>query len=124
MNFLQRHRERLFPGVPILVSALDRRRLRDVSLGANATAVSVLLMEKMQVESLAELVRLTREGGHSEGKSVNCYRSTVAVTSVNHCPSDHCPPRPRIGADSNVMRDGRVKIQAGNQIGEVVIDRY
>ena len=43
MNFLQRHRERLFPGVPILVSALDRRHLRDVSLGANATAVSVRL---------------------------------------------------------------------------------
>lgn len=40
MNFLLRHRERLFPGVPLLVSAVDERRLRDVSLGANATAVN------------------------------------------------------------------------------------
>jgi len=60
MNFLQRHREPLFPGVPILVSALDRRRLRDVSLGANATAVSVTLDLPGIVENILHVLPRTK----------------------------------------------------------------
>jgi len=59
MNFLQRHRERLFPGVPILFSALDRRHLRDVSLGANATAVSVSLDLPGIVENILHVLPRT-----------------------------------------------------------------
>jgi ABC-type uncharacterized transport system substrate-binding protein len=60
MNFLQRHRERLFPGVPILFSALDRRHLRNVSLGANATAVSVNLDLPGIVENILHVLPHTK----------------------------------------------------------------
>lgn len=43
MNFLLRQRDSLFPGVPLLVGTVDKRRLSGVSLGANATAVGVEL---------------------------------------------------------------------------------
>ena len=43
MNFLLRHRDKLFSGVPLLVGTVDRRRLSGVNLGANATAVGVSL---------------------------------------------------------------------------------
>jgi signal transduction histidine kinase len=43
VNFLTRHRRRLFPDVPILFSALDQRHFKNVRFGANATAVTVRL---------------------------------------------------------------------------------
>jgi hypothetical protein len=60
MNFLQRHRKRLFPGVPILFSALDRRHLGGVSLGANATAVSVSLDLSGIVENILQVLPRTK----------------------------------------------------------------
>jgi signal transduction histidine kinase len=60
MNFLQRHRERLFPGVPILFSALDRRHLRNVSLGADATAVSVSLDLPGMIENILHVLPRTK----------------------------------------------------------------
>jgi signal transduction histidine kinase len=59
-NFLQRHRERLFPGIPILFSAVDRRRLSNVSLGANATAVSVSLDLPGIVENILHVLPGTK----------------------------------------------------------------
>jgi hypothetical protein len=41
MGFLLRHRAKLFAGVPLLVGAVDRRRLKNADLGLNATAVGV-----------------------------------------------------------------------------------
>jgi PAS domain S-box-containing protein len=41
MNFLIRHRDKLFPGVPLLVGTVDKRLLNRVKLGVNATAVGV-----------------------------------------------------------------------------------
>ena len=59
MNFLQRHRERLLLDVPILFSAFDRRHLRDVSLGANTTAVSVNLDLRGIVENILHVLPRT-----------------------------------------------------------------
>ncbi len=41
MIFLQRHRDDLFPGVPILVVAADKRRLSNMRSDANATAIGI-----------------------------------------------------------------------------------
>ena len=43
MLFLQRHSDTLFPGVPILVVAADKRRLNDLNRSANATAFGISL---------------------------------------------------------------------------------
>ena len=43
MIFLQRHRDDLFPGVPILVVAADKRRLSNMRSDANATAIGINL---------------------------------------------------------------------------------
>jgi signal transduction histidine kinase len=59
MNFLQRHRARLFPGVPMLAAALDQRRLKDVNLGVNATAVSVRLNLPEIVENILHVLPRT-----------------------------------------------------------------
>ena len=56
MNFLQRHRDRLFPRVPLLVAAADKRRLSGVKLGANATAVGVNLNLSDVVENILRIL--------------------------------------------------------------------
>jgi PAS domain S-box-containing protein len=56
MNFLMRHRDKLFPGVPLLVGAVDRRRLSGVNLGANATAVGVDLDLPGIIENILEIL--------------------------------------------------------------------
>jgi PAS domain S-box-containing protein len=43
MMFLQRHSDTLFPGVPVLVVAADKRRLNDLNRSANATAIGISL---------------------------------------------------------------------------------
>ena len=43
MMFLQRHSDTLFPGVPVLVVAADKRRLNDLNRSANATAFGISL---------------------------------------------------------------------------------
>ena len=56
MHFLQRHRDSLFPGVPLLVGAVDKRRLTGVNLGANATAVGVNLDLPGMIENILRLL--------------------------------------------------------------------
>jgi PAS domain S-box-containing protein len=56
MNFLMRHRDKLFPGVPLLVGAVDRRRLKGVNLGANATAVGVDLDLPKIIENILQIL--------------------------------------------------------------------
>jgi len=56
MNFLLRHRENLFPGVPLLVGTVDERRLKGVDLGANTTAVGVNLNLPGIVENILRLL--------------------------------------------------------------------
>ena len=56
MNFLLRHRAKLFPGVPLLVGTVDRRRLSDVNLGTNATAVGVNLDLPGIIENILRLL--------------------------------------------------------------------
>jgi signal transduction histidine kinase len=41
-NFVQRQRERLFPATPIIITAIEQRRVDFARLGENDTAVSVL----------------------------------------------------------------------------------
>ena len=43
MMFLQRHSDTLFPGVPVLVVAADKRRLSGLDRGGNATAFGISL---------------------------------------------------------------------------------
>ena len=43
MFFLQRHSDTLFPGVPVLVVAADKRRLNDLNRSGNATAFGISL---------------------------------------------------------------------------------
>jgi formate hydrogenlyase transcriptional activator len=43
MMFLQRHSDTLFPGVPVLVVAADKRRLGDLGRAGNATAFGISL---------------------------------------------------------------------------------
>jgi hypothetical protein len=60
VNFLSRHRERLFPDVPILFSALDQRQLKNVRFGANATAVSVRLDLPGIIENILHVLPHTK----------------------------------------------------------------
>ena len=60
MNFLLRHRDRLFPGVPLLVGTVDERRLKDINLGANATAVGTYLDLPGIIENILRLLPGTR----------------------------------------------------------------
>lgn len=60
MNFLRRHRDRLFPGVPLLVGAVDRRRLKEVNLGGNATAVGVDLELPGIIENILRILPSTK----------------------------------------------------------------
>ena len=60
VNFLRRHRERLFTDVPVLFSALDQRQLRNMRLGTNATAVSVSLDLPGIVENILQVVPGTK----------------------------------------------------------------
>ena len=41
LMFLQRHRDKLFPGVPILVVGADKRRMSNLRSDANATAIGI-----------------------------------------------------------------------------------
>ena len=59
MHFVQRHREALFPGVPVLVVAADKRRLSDGQLGGNATAVGISLDLPGIVENMVRLLPST-----------------------------------------------------------------
>ncbi len=59
MNFLQRHRDSLFPGVPLLVGAVDQRLLRRANLGDNATAVGVSLDFPGIVENILRILPAT-----------------------------------------------------------------
>ena len=61
MNFLQRHRDRLFPRVPLLAVAVDKRRLSGVKLGANATAVGVDLDLPEIVENILRILPSTTD---------------------------------------------------------------
>ena len=56
MNFLRRHRDNLFPGVPLLVGGVDRRRLTGINLGANATAVGINLDLPGIVENILQIL--------------------------------------------------------------------
>jgi hypothetical protein len=55
VEFLQRHRDRLFPGVPLLVMAVDKRRLSSVELGGNATVVEATLDLAAVVENILQI---------------------------------------------------------------------
>lgn len=59
MFFLQRHRDNLFPGVPLLVGAVDQRLLRSANLGDNATAVAVNLDFPGIVENILRILPST-----------------------------------------------------------------
>ena len=59
MNFLLRHRGKLFPGVPLLVGSVDRRLLSGLNLGANATAVGVSLNLPGIVENIMRVLPTT-----------------------------------------------------------------
>jgi len=56
MHFLQRHRDNLFPAVPVLVGTVDKRRLTGVNLGANATAVGTSLDLPGIIENILRLL--------------------------------------------------------------------
>jgi two-component system sensor kinase FixL len=56
MNFLLRHREQLFPGVPMLVATVDERRLKGVNRDANTTAVGVQIDLPGVVENILRLL--------------------------------------------------------------------
>lgn len=60
MNFLIRHRDALFPGVPLLVGAVDKRRLSAAHLGANATAVGVDLDLPAIIDNVLRVLPSTR----------------------------------------------------------------
>jgi hypothetical protein len=55
MSFLQRHHDKLFPGVPLLVGVADKRRLSGANLGPDATAVGVNLDLPGIVENILRL---------------------------------------------------------------------
>jgi PAS domain S-box-containing protein len=60
MNFSRRHRDKLFPGLPLLVGAVDRRRLEAVNLGTNATAVGVDLDLPGIIENILRILPSTK----------------------------------------------------------------
>jgi len=60
MNFLLRHRAKLFAGVPLLVGAVDRRRLKNANLGLNATAVGVDLDLPGIIENILRILPSTK----------------------------------------------------------------
>lgn len=60
MNFLQRHREKLFPGVPLLVGAVDKRRLDGVKVSTNATAVGIDLDLPGIIDNILQILPNTK----------------------------------------------------------------
>ena len=60
MNFLLGHRDKLFPGVPLLVGAVERRHLKSVNLRANGTAVGVDLDLPGIVQNILRILPSTK----------------------------------------------------------------
>ena len=56
VHFSQRHRERLFHDVPMLLAAVDQRHLNGLTLGAKATAVAVRFDLPGMVENILRLL--------------------------------------------------------------------
>jgi PAS domain S-box-containing protein len=59
MMFLQRHSDTLFPGVPVLVVAADKRRLSDLGRAGNATAFGISLDLPGIVENILRILPRT-----------------------------------------------------------------
>jgi hypothetical protein len=59
MFFLQRHPDNLFPPVPLLFVAADKRRLSDFNRSGNATAVGINLDFPGLVENIVRLLPCT-----------------------------------------------------------------
>ncbi len=55
-GFAARNREKLFPSVPLLITGLDERRLRDIPGAANQTAVTIRLDPPALVENILRVV--------------------------------------------------------------------
>jgi PAS domain S-box-containing protein len=58
--FAQRHREQLFPAVPMLLAAVERRLVRDQAMTANDAAVAVTIDAARGIENILKVLPRTR----------------------------------------------------------------
>jgi hypothetical protein len=59
VRFARKHRERLFPGTPMLLAAVDERHLQDTTLAPNEAVVAVRHDPPLLVEDVLRLVPAT-----------------------------------------------------------------
>jgi signal transduction histidine kinase len=68
-SFIQRHRDRLFPTAPVLITYIEQRRLKDLSLTQNDAVVAVAVDYRVLLESFLQISPDTRTvavvNGHS-----------------------------------------------------------
>jgi signal transduction histidine kinase len=60
-NFVQRHRQRLFAGTPMVLMAVDERRVQYSNLSANDTAVAVRINYLSAFENILQVLPDTKE---------------------------------------------------------------